>query len=200
MQIKTFIDEFLNEYISHRDCYDDITDLLDATIDNLVSLNTIDENKSIINDCCGDIFDAISLHNQYFPEDDINSEKSYFYERLAFVSMFVKIFPIIRHSINCFEWNEKLFIREFSMEFSGEMSNYENITDILDTTITEYVSMNSYKLNKEIIVNYYGSIENAIVAYICLIGELHYTTMDLIYRELAFISIFIHIYPKILSS
>ena len=81
MKIEIFVNDFLNEYISYREYYDDMTDLLDATIDNLVSSNTIEENKIIINDYCGDIFDAISLHSQYFPNENINSTKNLFYER-----------------------------------------------------------------------------------------------------------------------
>ena len=49
MKMDQFVEEFLNEYIIHRDCYDNMIDLLDVTIDNLVSFNTIEENKEIIN-------------------------------------------------------------------------------------------------------------------------------------------------------
>lgn len=199
MKIDVFVNDFLNEYISYRDCYDDMTDLLDATIDNVVSSNSIEENKQIIIDYCGDIFDALSLHNQYFPDDDINSTKDLFYERLAFISMFVKLFPIINDYVNSYKWNEKLFVKEFSLEYSGNKADYDNITDLLDTIINEYVSNNTYHLNKEIILKYYGSIESAIIVYNNVIGILHYTTMEYIYSQLAFISIFIHLYPKIVE-
>ena len=200
MKIDVFVNDFLNEYISYREYYDDITDLLDATIDNVVSSNSIEENKQIIIDYCGDIFDALSLHNKYFPDDDINSTKDLFYERLAFISMFVKLFPIISDYVNSYKWNEKLFVKEFSLEYSGNKADYDNITDLLDTTINEYVSNNTYHLNKEIILKYYGSIESAIIVYNNVIGILHYTTMEYIYSQLAFISIFIHLYPKIVES
>lgn len=200
MKIEVFMNDFLDEYISHRECYGDITDLLDATIDNLVSSNTIDENKIIINNYCGDIYDAILLHKQYFPDDNIESTKELFYERLAFISMFIKLFPMITDYLNSYKWNEKLFIKEFSLEYSGKSNNYDDITDLLDLTINEYVSTNTYHLNKDIILNYYGNIESAIMIYNTLIGELQYTTMEYIYSQLAFISIFIHIYPKIVES
>ena len=200
MKISVFVSDFLNEYISHREYYNDITDLLDATIDNLVSLNTIEENKLIIVDYCCDIYDAVVLHNKYFPDDDINTTKGLFYERLAFIAMFVKVFPIIFDYVNCYDWNEKLFVKEFSLEYSGGMNDFEKITDMLDITINEYVSMNTYHLNKEIVLRYYGSIESALIVYYSVIGELHYTTMEYVYSQLAFISIFINIYPQLVDS
>ncbi len=200
MKLEIFVNDFLTEYISYRECYDDMTDLLDATIDNVVSSNSIEENKQIIIDYCGDIFDAISLHKKYFPDDDINSSKALFYERLAFISMFVRLFPIIRDNVNSYKWNEKLFVKEFSLEYSGKTDDYNDITDLLDSTINEYVSTNTYHLNKEIILQYYGSIDTAIIVYNNVIGLLHYTTMEYIYSQLAFITIFIHIYPKIVDS
>jgi hypothetical protein len=200
MKIDAFVSDFLNEYISYREYYDDITDLLDATIDNLVSSNTIEENKTVINDCCGDIFDAISLHKKYFPDDDIGSTKELFYERLAFISMFVKLFPIITDYVNSYKWNEKLFIKEFSLEYSGKKNDFDDITDLLDSTISEYVSENTYHLNKDIIFHYYGSIEAAITVYNTVIGLLQYSTVEYVYSQLAFLSIFIHVYPKIVDS
>jgi hypothetical protein len=200
MKIDAFVSDFLNEYISYREYYDDITDLLDATIDNLVSSNTIEENKTVINDCCGDIFDAISLHKKYFPDDDIGSTKELFYERLAFISMFVKLFPIITDYVNSYKWNEKLFIKEFSLEYSGKKNDFDDITDLLDSTINEYVSENTYHLNKDIILNYYGNIETAITVYNTVIGILQYSTVEYVYSQLAFLSIFIHVYPKIVDS
>ena len=199
MKINVFVSDFLNEYISHNDCYDDITDLLDATIDNLVSLNTIEENKLIIVDYCGDIYDAVVLHNKYFPDDDINTTKELFYERLAFISMFVKLFPIIDDYVNCYNWNEKIFINKFSREYRGMANDFDDITDVLDSKINDYVSMNTYHLNKFIILNYYESIDKAIVVYNDYIGNLQYSTMEFVYSQLAFISIFIHIYPKIVD-
>jgi hypothetical protein len=200
MKIEIFVSDFLNEYISYREYYDDMTDLLDATIDNLVSSNTIEENKIIINDYCGDIFDAISLHSQYFPDENINSTKDLFYERLSFISMFVKLFPIISDYVNSYNWNEKLFIKEFTLEYSGKINSYDEITDILDSTINEYVLTNTYESNKEIIIKYYGNIESAIIIYNSVIGILQYSTIEYIYSQLAFLSIFINIYPKIIDS
>jgi hypothetical protein len=200
MKLEIFVSDFLNEYISYREYYDDMTDLLDATIDNVVSTNTIEENKIIINDYCGDIFDAISLHNKYFPDDDINSTKDLFYERLAFISLFVKIYPIVYDYLYSYNWNEKLFIKEFNIAYSGKMNNYNEITDILDSIINEYVVKNTYISNKEIIIKYYGNIESAINVYNSVIGLLQYSSMEYIYSQLAFISIFINIYPKIIES
>lgn len=200
MKLDVFVNDFLNEYISYRECYDDIPDLLDATIDTVVSSNTIEENKQIITDYCGDIFDALSLHNQYFPDDDINSSKELFYERLAFISMFVLLFPIITDYLNNYRWNEKLFVKEFSLGYAGNKYDNDYITDLLDSTINEFVITNTYHLNKEIILRYYGNIETAIIVYNNAIGLLHYTTMENVYSQLAFISIFINLYPKIVDS
>lgn len=200
MKLDVFVNDFLNEYISYRECYDDIPDLLDATIDTVVSSNTIEENKQIISDYCGDIFDALSLHSQYFPDDDINSSKELFYERLAFISMFVRLFPIITDYLNNYRWNEKLFVKEFSLGYAGNKYDYDYIADLLDSTINEFVITNTYHLNKEIILWYYGNIEAAIIVYNNAIGLLHYTTMENVYSQLAFISIFINLYPKIVDS
>lgn len=199
MKIDMFIRDFLTEYISYREYYDDVVDLLDATIDTLVSSNTIEENKIIINDYCGDIYDAIILHNQYFPGEDINKSKELFHERLAFIAMFVKIYPQIFNYMNSYEWNEKIFIKEFSLEVFTKNADNNEITDMLDATISEYVSMNTYNLNKDIILRYYADIETAIRVYYDVIGILHYTTLEVIYSQLAFMCIFINIYPKIVS-
>lgn len=196
MKMDQFVEEFLNEYITHRDCYDNMIDLLDVTIDNLVSFNSIEENKEIINIYCGDVYDAMMLHKKHFPEEDITGTKELYYERLAFISMFVKVYPIIDSHINKYDWDEKLFIKEFSME-CNEKKDVNDITDMLDTAICEYVSSNSYILNKEIILRYYGNIENAINLYINVIGNIHYTTMENMYSQLASIAIFLNIYPRI---
>lgn len=195
MKMEQFVNEFLNEYISYRECYDDFTDLLDATIDNLVSFNTIEENKEIIESYCGDVYDAMMLHKKYFPDEDITKTKDLYYERLAFVSMFVKVYPIIDSHINSYDWDEKLFIKEFSKECDDKDDN--DIIDMLDMAICEYVSSNSYVLNKEIMLRYCGDIENAINIYINIIGYIHYTTMENMYRQLASIAIFLNIYPKL---
>lgn len=196
MNLDQFVDEFLNEYISNRDCYSDYIDLLDATVDTVVSLNSIEENKEIIKICCGDDYDAMMLHKEHFPDIDIMQSKTIYYERLAFVSLFIKVYPIIDSRINKYEWDEKLFIKEFSKE-CVEKKDEEEITEMLDIAINEYVSSNSYILNKEIMLRYYGNIENAINTYINVIGNIKYTTMENMYIELASTAIFFNIYPKI---
>lgn len=79
----------------------------------------------------------------------------------------------------------------------NEKKDINDITDMLDTAICEYVSSNSYILNKEIILRYYENIENAINSYISVIGNIHYTTMENMYSQLASIAIFLNIYPRI---
>ena len=114
--------------------------------------------------------------------------------------MFVKLFQIISDYVNTYNWNKKLFIKEFSLEYSGKINSYDEITDILDSTINEYVLTNTYESNKEIIIKYYGNIESAIIIYNSVIGILQYSTIEYIYSQLAFLSIFINIYPKIIES
>lgn len=196
MMIDQFVYDFLNEYITYQDCYDDMIDLLDATIDNLVSLNSVEENKKIIEIYCGDVYDAMMLHKEHFPDENITGTKELYYERLAFVSMFVKIYPVVNSHINRYDWDEKLFIKEFSMMCNDE-DDEEKITDMLDTTICEYVSSNSYILNKEIVLRYCGNISNAINKYIEVIGNIHYTNIENMYSQLASVVIFLTIYPKI---
>ena len=41
MKINVFVSDFLNEYISHNDCYDDITDLTDNKINITLSKENI---------------------------------------------------------------------------------------------------------------------------------------------------------------
>jgi len=65
MNANTFVTDFIFEFTSHPECYDDIVDLLDVTLYDIVSNNTIDENKTIIANYTGDVFTAINLYNTH---------------------------------------------------------------------------------------------------------------------------------------
>jgi len=95
MDSTSFIAEFVEEYISNRNLYDDLGDLLDATIDDYVSNNTVNENKTIVAEYAGDVFDAIKLYEFHLgTADELHtSTKDYFYQQLAYVSLFVNLFP-----------------------------------------------------------------------------------------------------------
>jgi len=97
MDSTSFIAEFVAEYISNRNLYDDLGDLLDATIDDYVSNNTVNENKTIVAEYAGDVFDAIKLYELHLGTADelYTGTKDYFYQQLAYVSLFVNLFPRI---------------------------------------------------------------------------------------------------------
>ena len=103
MKLDVFVNDFLNEYISYRECYDDIPDLLDATIDDIVYHNTIEENKEIIIKYSGDIYNALNLYKIHLGNIDIiMNNMDCFYQQLAFISLFKEIYPIIYNSLNNF--------------------------------------------------------------------------------------------------
>jgi len=204
MNIDTFIKDFIIEYTSHPDCYDDIVDLLDVTIEDIVINNTIDENKKIIITYICDIYIAIQLYKTHL--DDINTiyqSISLFYERLAFVSLFATIYPKILNSMKTFTsdsyLDETQFIQDFINEYSNYRDSYCDIIDLLDVTLDDYVSNNSLFLNKQIILDNCGNIENAINLYIKNLGNITYTTLEHLYSQLVFAVLFIKLYPEIIK-
>lgn len=204
MNIDTFIKDFIIEYTSHPDCYVDIVDLLDVTIEDIVINNTIDENKKIIITYIGDIYIAIQLYKTHL--DDINTiyqSISLFYERLAFVSLFATIYPKILNSMKTFTsdsyLDETQFIQDFINEYSNYRDSYCDIIDLLDVTLDDYVSNNSLFLNKQIILDNCGNIENAINLYIKNLGNITYTTLEHLYSQLVFAVLFIKLYPEIIK-
>jgi hypothetical protein len=92
MNNETFIIDLINEYNNNK--YDKIEDLLDITLEEYVLNNTIDINKKIINIYVGDIYDAINIYNVYLGNIN-NKSKEYFYQQLAYISLFINLYPII---------------------------------------------------------------------------------------------------------
>ena len=81
MDSEAFIADFVHEYLSNRNCYDDISDLLDVTIDDFVNYNSFNENKKIVSDYAGDVFDAIKLYELHLGtvDDRYRSSTDKFY-------------------------------------------------------------------------------------------------------------------------
>jgi hypothetical protein len=204
MNVDSFIKDFIIEFTSHQDCYDDIIDLLDVTLDDIVINNTIDENKKLITDFIGDIYIAIQLYKTHLDDiDTIYSSISLFYERLAFISLFATLYPKILNSMKNFTSNSYLdedqFIQDFVNEYSTYKDCYCDIIDLLDVALDDYVSNNSLFLNKQIILDNCGNIENAINLYIKNLGNIKYTTLEEFYSKLTFAVLFVKLYPEIIK-
>jgi len=76
-----------------------IYDDLHSTIDDFVSSNSIAENITIINDCVGDIYEAIKLYEDEYGMPCLDN-KIRFYAQLAYKCLYDVIFPIIETIIH----------------------------------------------------------------------------------------------------
>lgn len=158
MNANTFVADFIFEFTSHPECYDDIVDLLDVTLYDIVSNNTIDENKTIIANYTGDVFTAINLYNTHIGDvANLYSDMHIFYEQLAFISLFIKLFPLI----NC-EITKSVNFQSFVVDFTNAISN-TNLTEL--ELINNIVSYNSCDTNKQIIFSFSPDISRSINLY-----------------------------------
>jgi hypothetical protein len=64
MSVHEFISAFAAEFASNPGYYSDIAELLDFTITEFVSSNTIEDNKKLIDEFAGDTINAINLYNE----------------------------------------------------------------------------------------------------------------------------------------
>ena len=76
-----------------------IYDDLHSTIDDFVSSNSIAENITIINDCVGDIYEAIKLYEDEYGMPCLDN-KIRFYAQLAYKCLHDVIFPLIETIIH----------------------------------------------------------------------------------------------------
>lgn len=204
MNIDKFVKEFIIEFKTYQDYYNNFDDLLDATINDIVSHNTIEENKEIIIKYSGDIYNALNLYKIHLGNIDIiMNNMNCFYEQLAFISLFKEIYPIIYNSLNNFNssyyLDEIKFINDFVEEYSNHRDSYVDIIELLDTTLDDYVYNNNIFLNKQIVIDNCNNIENAIYLYIKHLGNLEYKSLEYLYERLAFVILFIKLYPKIIE-
>ena len=158
MNPELFVADFINEFTSYPECYDDVVDLLDATLDDIVSNNTIEENKIIITDYAGDIFVAINLYNQHLGNvAELYSDMSVFYEQLAYISLFVKLYPMI----------ETETVK--SVNFQSFVKDFTEAVQITDTQpmelVDKIVSCNTSDVNKQIIFSFSSDISQSIQLY-----------------------------------
>jgi len=152
MNTQTFVSDFIAEFTSHPECYEDVVDLLDCTIDDIVSNNTIEENKKIIFEYSGGVSVAMTLHEEYLgPMDELYSNVELMYQRLAFVSLFVKLYPIVDAAISD-HCNFATFAQSFKVEL---LSNDDYYNGDMSMIIGEIISANSEDVNKQIISAYY---------------------------------------------
>lgn len=98
MDCPNFIIEIANEFLAFPNYYEDIADLLDATIDDYVGHNDIEANQKIVTEYAGDVYEAIRLYEFHLGNacDLHKGTKSKFYQQLAYVSLFVKLYPQIK--------------------------------------------------------------------------------------------------------
>lgn len=158
MNPELFVADFINEFTSYPECYDDVVDLLDATLDDIVSNNTIEENKIIITDYAGDIFVAINLYNQHLGNvAELYSDMSVFYEQLAYISLFVKLYPMI----------ETETVK--SVNFQSFVKDFTEAVQLTDTQplelVDKIVSCNTSDVNKQIIFSFSSDISQSIQLY-----------------------------------
>jgi hypothetical protein len=152
MNTQKFVSDFIAEFTSHPECYEDVVDLLDCTIDDIVSNNTIEENKKIIFEYSGGVSVAMTLHEEYLgPMDELYSNVELMYQRLAFVSLFVKLYPIVDAAISD-HCNFATFAQSFKVEL---LSNDDYYNGDMSMIIGEIISANSEDVNKQIISAYY---------------------------------------------
>ena len=187
MNPELFVADFINEFTSYPECYDDVVDLLDATLDDIVSNNTIEENKIIITDYAGDIFVAINLYNQHLGNvAELYSDMSVFYEQLAYISLFVKLYPMIETEIETGKSvNFQSFVKDFTT--AVELTNIQPM-DLVD----KIVSCNTVDTNKTLIFSLSKDISQSIQLYKEFvsndINELYYwiqKDISIYYRKLA---------------
>lgn len=178
MNAQMFVSDFVAEFTSHPECYDDVADLLDCTLDDIVSNNSINENKQIISDYSGDVFIAINLYKEHLGNiEELYSDMTVFYQQLAFVSLFVKLYPIIEAKLSerC---NFTTFAENFKVELSSNSDYYQGKISIL---IDEIISINPLDVNKQIISDYYVGNE---------IFQNFPKMQDVMIHNLAFIALF----------
>ena len=133
MDIQAFIVEVVNEYLTFNYYYDNIVDLLDVTLDDYVTNNSIEFNKKIIDTYASDVFNALNLYDKYLgsSEDLHKGTRDYFYQQLAFVTLFVEIYPQIIKSVQSSPTSECEF------KFSFDDVN-DDVADIFDEMIDAY--------------------------------------------------------------
>lgn len=200
MNFASFVSDFIKDFAPKVDSETTIIDLLDYFLDNFVSNNSTEYNKKIIDDFAGDVFNAINLYRTHLGEiEHLYSNMSVFYQQLAFISLFVKFYPEVE--IKYSHFNEKNFICEIAEEFTSHPECYENIVDLLEVSIDDYVSNNSFIINKQLIKNYSGDVITALNLHVEYLGDIDIinTPTTVIYEKLAFVSLFLNLYPKIAS-
>jgi hypothetical protein len=175
MNTQKFVSDFIAEFTSHPECYEDVVDLLDCTLDDIVSYNTIEENKKIIFEYSGGVSVAMTLHEQYLGSmDELYSNVELMYQRLAFVSLFVKLYPIVDAAIS-----DHCTFATFAQSFKVELlSNDDYYNGDMSMIVGEIISTNSQDVNKQIISDYY-------VGY-----EMIQNLSAMIVQQLAFVALF----------
>jgi hypothetical protein len=98
MDCQTLIVEIANAFLAVPNSYENITDLIDATIDDYVGQNDIETNQKIVMEYSGGVYEAIQLFEFHLGNacDLHKGTKSKFYQQLAYVSLFVKLYPQIK--------------------------------------------------------------------------------------------------------
>lgn len=145
MDCQSFIKEIIHEYLAFPNYYDDMASLLDATIDDYVGHNDIETNKKIVTEFAGDVYDAIQLYEFHLGNacDLHKGTKSKFYQQLAYVSMFAKIYPQIQSII------DDISVTELSDDIDDEELSSFSWSDVNDDIVDMfYETIQSYKKHK----------------------------------------------------
>jgi hypothetical protein len=137
MDYENFIIEVVNEFLAFPDCYEDISDLLNVTIDDYVGHNDIETNEKIVQEFAGGVYEAIQLYEMHLgkPKHLHKGTKQHFYQELAFISLFMKLYPQVKSMVNIS--TTKVSDDEKENEFNLNDVN-DDINDMINETITNY--------------------------------------------------------------
>jgi hypothetical protein len=126
MDCQTLIVEIANAFLAVPNSYENITSLIDATIDDYVGQNDIETNQKIVIEYGGGVYEAIQLYEFHLGNacDLHKSTKSKFYQQLAYVSLFVKLYPQIKSIVDA---ETSTFVSEITMSDMDDDDNADNI-------------------------------------------------------------------------
>jgi len=138
MDCENFIIEVVNEFLSFPDCYEDISDLFDVTVDDYVGHNDIETNEKIVQEFAGGVYEAIQLYEMHLgkPKHLHKGSKQHFYQELAFVSLFVKLYPRLKSIVNAQLSSSNISMTEIS-EDEEDAFDLNDVNHDIDDMICE---------------------------------------------------------------
>jgi hypothetical protein len=143
MDCQNFINEVANEFLAYPNCYDDLSDLLNVTIDDYVGHNDIKTNEKIVMEIAGGVYEAIKLYEIHLgnPKYLHKGSKQQFYKELAFVSLFISIYPQVKSIVDV---HSSSSLSEISDDGEFNLNDVNcDIDDMIYETISSYITYES---------------------------------------------------------